>query len=158
MNRMPVMATLLCALASLLVPGIAAASAVSSTEDRVWAFDLAEQVHVAGAASLTPELHQGCELAGYDSASGSLLAAKGGAKPFRVGPHDRSGGLSVGGKDLRLDYGRLPNQGKAANRLPGWLRGRKVPHYHRRGTGGIGRHRPWQRTPGVSWWKFWERF
>jgi hypothetical protein len=25
---------------------------------------------------------------------------------------------------------------------------RKLPHYHRRGPGGIGRHRPWERGPG----------
>ncbi len=85
-NRWPILA-LLCVLASLLVPGIASASAGSSAENRVWAFDLAEQVHVDGAAALTPGLHQGCELAEYDFASGSLLAAKGGGsipgKPFR---------------------------------------------------------------------------
>ena len=75
----PVLA-ILCLLASLLVPGIASASAVSSAENRVWAFDLVEQIHVGESASLTLELHQGYELAEYDSASGSLLAAKGGTK------------------------------------------------------------------------------
>jgi len=75
-----------------------------------------------------------------------------------VKPHDRTGGYSAGGKNWRADYGRLPSQGKAASRLPAALRGRKLPHYHRRGKGGISRHRPWQRTPGVPWWKFWERF
>ncbi len=77
--RWPILA-LLCVLASLLVPGIASAHPVSGAENRVWAFDLAEQAHVAGQHALTPDQHQGCELAEYDSASGSLLAAKGGAK------------------------------------------------------------------------------
>ena len=68
----------LCVLASLLVPGTASARTVAGAENRVWAFDLAKQVHVAGAATLTPELHQECGLAEYDCASGSLLAARGG--------------------------------------------------------------------------------
>ena len=69
---------LLCALASLLAGGIASAHAASGAENRVWGFDLAEQIHVGGQRALTPELHQGYELAEYDSASGSLLAARGG--------------------------------------------------------------------------------
>ncbi len=93
-NRWPTLA-LLCALASLLVPGIASASAGGSAENRVWAFDLAEQVHVAGQRALTLELHQGCELAEYDCASGSLLAPNGGGRgknklqpdPDATGPH-----------------------------------------------------------------------
>jgi len=78
-NRWPILA-LLCVLASLLAGGIASAHSATGAENRVWAFDLAEQVHVAGASALTLELHQGSALAEYDSASGSLLAAKGGAK------------------------------------------------------------------------------
>ncbi len=84
-NRWPILA-LLCVLASLLVPGIASASAVSSAENRVWAFELPEQVHVTGQHALTPDLHQGCELADYDFASDSLLAAKRGAPDFVVSP------------------------------------------------------------------------
>ena len=76
-NRWPILA-LLCVLTSLLAGGTASASSPSGAENRVWAFDLAEQVHVAGELALTPELHQGCELAYDDSASRSLLAAKGG--------------------------------------------------------------------------------
>ncbi len=78
-SRWPILA-LLCVLASLLVPGTASAHSVAGAENRVWAFNLAEQVHVAGAATLTLELHQGCELAEYGCASASLLAAKGGGK------------------------------------------------------------------------------
>ncbi|MCP4035841.1 MAG: GIY-YIG nuclease family protein, partial [bacterium] len=100
----------------MLVPGIASAHATSSAENRVWAFDLPEQIHVAGQRALTSELHQGCELAEYDSASGSPLAARGGDKvgegiyeftgqsgkkyvgqsgdvPRRIGEHARSGKL-----------------------------------------------------------------
>ena len=76
-NRWPILA-LLCVLASLLVPGAASAHSAAGAENRVWAFDLAEQVHVAGQHALTLELRQGSERAEYDSASGSLLAAKGG--------------------------------------------------------------------------------
>ena len=79
-NRWPILA-LLCVLASLLAGGIASAHAASGAENRVWGFDLAEQIHVGGQRALTPELHQGYELAEYDSASGSLLAAKGAPKP-----------------------------------------------------------------------------
>ena len=83
-SRWPILA-LLCVLASLALAGIASAHAAGSAENRVWAFDLAEQVHVAGQHALTPDLHQGCELAEYDSAYGSLLAARGGLpiKGFR---------------------------------------------------------------------------
>ncbi len=72
--------SILFGLASLLVPGIASAHSAAGAESRVWAFDLADQVHVAGRRALTPELHQGCEPANYDSASGSLLAARGGSR------------------------------------------------------------------------------
>ena len=78
-TRFPILA-LLCLLASLLVPGIASAHSATGAENRVWAFDLQGEVHVAGQHALTPGLHQGCELADYDSASGSLLAAKGGLR------------------------------------------------------------------------------
>ena len=78
-SRWPIL-TLLCVLASLLVPGIASAHAAGSAENRVWAFDLAEQVHVAGQHALTLDLHQGYELAEYDLASDSLLAAKRGSR------------------------------------------------------------------------------
>ena len=67
---------ILSVLASLLVLGIASASSAAGAETRVWAFDLAENVHVAGRDALTRGQHLGCELAEYDSASGSLLAAR----------------------------------------------------------------------------------
>ncbi len=78
-SRRPIL-MLLCALASQLVPGIASASTASGAETRVWAFELADGVRVGGERSLTLDLHQGCELAEYDFASGSPLAAKGGSK------------------------------------------------------------------------------
>jgi hypothetical protein len=71
---------LLCVLASLLVPGIASASTAAGAENRVWAFDLPEQALVGDSASLTPELHRGCEPTYDQLASDSLLAAKGGSK------------------------------------------------------------------------------
>ena len=91
-NRWPILA-LLCVLASLLAGGIASAHAASGAENRVWGFDLAEQIHVGGQRALTPELHQGYELAEYDSASGSLLAARGGtrAPDFVVTPRGSDG-------------------------------------------------------------------
>jgi len=78
-SRWPHLA-ILCVLASLLVPGTVSAHSATGAENRLWAFDLAEQVHVGGAASLTLELHQGYGLADYDFASGSLLAARGGGR------------------------------------------------------------------------------
>jgi len=56
-------AGLVCVLASLLVPGVASASTITGAENCVWALDLVGQVHVAGAATLTLELHQRYELA-----------------------------------------------------------------------------------------------
>jgi len=73
----------LCVLASLLVPGIASASTAAGAETRVGVFDLPEQAFVGGAASLTLELHRGCELAYDQLASDSLLAARGGAATAR---------------------------------------------------------------------------
>ena len=93
---------LLYVLASLLVPGTASAHSATGAGNRVWAFDLAEQVHVAGQHALTPELHQGCELAEYDSASGSLLAARGGAhwgNPKTLARHFRDHGADFGAKN-----------------------------------------------------------
>ena len=68
----------LCVLASLLVPGIASASTAPGAETRVWAFDRQNQVGAEVEPSLTLELHRGCAPREYDSASGSLLAARGG--------------------------------------------------------------------------------
>jgi len=83
-NRWSILA-LLCVLASLLVPGTVSAHSATGAENRLWAFDLAEQVHVGGAAPLTLNLHQGSESAQYDVASGSLLAAKAAKGGARVG-------------------------------------------------------------------------
>ena len=58
---------------SLLVPGIASASTAPGAENRVWAFDFTEQVHVGRAAALTPELHRGCEPCEYDLASDPFI-------------------------------------------------------------------------------------
>ena len=76
-NRWPILA-LLCALVNLLVPSTASANSSTGAENRVWDFSLQEQAHVEGASALTPELHQGSELAYDDCTSGSPLAAKGG--------------------------------------------------------------------------------
>ena len=76
-NRCPILA-LLCVLASLLAGGIASANSSSGAENRVWDFLLQEQTCARGASALTLDLHPGCDLADYDSASGSPLAAKGG--------------------------------------------------------------------------------
>jgi RHS repeat-associated protein len=77
---------------------------------------------------------------------------------LHFGPHDKSGGFSIRfGRVFRFDYGRLPSVGKHAQRLARWFRGRILPHYHRRGPGGIGRHRPWESRPNVAWWKIWDR-
>ncbi len=78
---------LLCVLASLLVPGTTSANAAVSAQSRVWAFDLAEQVHVAGQRALTLELQWGSALAEYDCASSSLLAATGADDLARVFHH-----------------------------------------------------------------------
>ncbi len=49
--------------------------------------------------------------------------------------------ISLDGKQVgRVDIGELPPGAD----IPPWLKGIPIPHYHRRGPGGIGRHRPWQ--------------
>ncbi len=68
---------LLCVLASSLVPGIASAQSAAGAENRVWAFDPVEQVHVGDPATRNSEQHQGYDPRDYDSASDSLLAARG---------------------------------------------------------------------------------
>jgi hypothetical protein len=78
-TRRPLLA-ILCALASLLVPGTASASSAAGAETRVGVFDLQERAFVWAAASLTLELHPGCEPTYDQLASDSLLAAKGGAR------------------------------------------------------------------------------
>ena len=93
-NRWPILA-LLCALASLLAGSVASANSSPGTENRVWAFGVWEQVCVGNAEALTQESHLGCELAEWDFASDSLLAAKGGGRganklkpdPNATGPH-----------------------------------------------------------------------
>lgn len=55
---------------------------------------------------------------------------------------------SQAGKTIgRAGIGRLPSEGKRALRIPKWARGKKLPHMHKRGPGGIGRHIPWERAP-----------
>jgi hypothetical protein len=78
-SRWPLL-TILCTLASLLVPGIASAESATGAETRVGVFDLPEQAFVGDSASLTLELHRGCALAYDELASDSLLAARGGAR------------------------------------------------------------------------------
>ena len=68
-----------------------------------------------------------------------------------------SRGTGYGSKP-RLDFHRLPKTGKGASGLPEFAKGRKLPHYHRRGSGGIGLHRPLQKKPSWKWWQFWKRF
>jgi hypothetical protein len=90
-SRWPLLA-ILGLLASLLVPGIASASTTYGPETRVWAFELAGQVHVGVERSPTLEPHPECEPTYDRLASDSLLAARGGrvskVKPVEgAGPH-----------------------------------------------------------------------
>ncbi len=75
----------------------------------------------------------------------------------------RVNGLSVSrgpgyGARPRLDFHPLmhPSSSSKWLSLPKWLRNGIIPilHYHRRGRGGIKRHRPWEGSPGdTSWWQ-----
>jgi hypothetical protein len=73
---------ILCVLASLLVPGIAWASAAAGAGTRVRAFDTADLVGIGGEHSPSPGLHRGSEPTYDQLASDSLLAARGGANSF----------------------------------------------------------------------------
>lgn len=66
--------------AVLVVPGIASASTAAGAETRVGVFDLQEQAFLGAAASLTLELHPGCEPTYDQLASDSLLAARGASR------------------------------------------------------------------------------
>ena len=70
----------------------------------------------------------------------------------------RGGGWSFGrripGANWRVDFHQLPTAGRHGRRLPNFLRGRRWPHYHRRGPGSIGRHRPWEQGRGGFWGRF----
>ncbi len=111
-SRRPIL-VLLCVLASLLVPGIPSTDSSTGAQNRVWAFDLADQAHVAGQRALPLKLHPSYELAEYDSVSGSPLAARrtGGSvddllkgaskgKAGKTRQFDKSGGLDQANKDF----------------------------------------------------------
>jgi hypothetical protein len=115
-NRWPLLA-ILCFLASLLVPGIASASVAPGAETRVWAFDLADGVRIGGSASLTLELHRGCERTYDHLAFDSLLAARGASgvgdalKGLRAGSSSRVR-LVDSADELEGVFGRLSAGGK----------------------------------------------
>lgn len=127
--KLPPCRAILCVLASLLVAGIASASAAASSDTRVWAFDLADQVGVGVERSLTlaRELRWGCEPTYEVIASDSLLAARGGAQSAanglrlqkQLGSAEQladlasGGGRAIAGAGTRTpirDVGRLVDQ------------------------------------------------
>lgn len=56
------------------------------------------------------------------------------------------------GEELfRADWHRLPLEGKRTSKITPRLRGKNLPHYHRRGPGGRARHRPYEQGPGKRW-------
>ena len=63
---------------------------------------------------------------------------------------------SLYSKEGRIEYGVLSRNYRHIHRIPAWLRGKRVLHYHRRGFGGLGRHRPWEISPSDT--SFWSRF
>jgi hypothetical protein len=110
----------------LLVPGIASASSATRAENRVWAFDLVDQVGVGVERSLTLELHRGSAPTYDDLASDSRLAAKGGVgegtKVYRVWG---DGAAANGRLWTTVNPGSVPNyQGAAV--LPSQNTGRFV--------------------------------
>ena len=65
---------------------------------------------------------------------------------WRVGRQKNVGGVEARfGPNFRVGWHRLPPDKNY--RVP-WAQGRSLPHYHMRGPGGIGAHRPWQ----GGWW------
>jgi hypothetical protein len=98
-GRWPFLA-ILCALASLLVPGIASAGTAAGAETRIGVFDLSEQVRIRGSASLTFAPHPGCEPTYDQLASDFLLAARGGSALSKAGQALDHGGLTRAGRAL----------------------------------------------------------
>ena len=66
------------------------------------------------------------------------------AAPTRVVVNRNVGGIEASwGSNFRVGWHRFPTKARPRFRVP-WARGRSLPHYHRRGPGGMGSHRPWQ--------------
>jgi RHS repeat-associated protein len=93
------------------------------------------------------EIPTGLALEAAAPTVGRALAGLG-AKLKQLIPEVRYPLKSAGGIELRWNGGnfragwhKLPTKGRFR---PSWARGRSLPHYHRRGPGGIGAHRPWQ--------------
>lgn len=105
MGTRRVVLMLLCVLTRLLIPTVAAASTVpcAGTSDVVRT--LAQEIRFGDATPAILDLHRGYELAEYDSASDSVLAARGGGQkllPEQAGP---TGHISPGEVS-----GRTPSQ------------------------------------------------
>ena len=72
------------------------------------------------------------------SLTSRIPLASGGATLLRI---------DVSGEQvIRFDWHELPKVGKLADKLPNWAKGKSLPHFHRRGSGGIGAHRPWDKS------------
>lgn len=56
---------------------------------------------------------------------------------LRVDSLVEEGGLLKWKQKFRIDWHELRD-------VDGWANGKNLPHYHSRGPGGIGRHRPWE--------------
>ncbi|HEV2999585.1 MAG TPA: hypothetical protein VGW75_02505, partial [Solirubrobacteraceae bacterium] len=89
---------------------------------------------------------------GVPTAVGAIVGGKGLTKLGKFAKHGReipskSKGPD-GGSNWRIaPFGnRKTDKMKQEGKKNPWYR--KAPHYHRRGPGGIKRHRPWQRGPG----------
>ena len=124
-TRWPLLA-ILCILASLLVPGIASASTAAGPETHAWAFDVPEQAFVGDSASLTLDLHPGCEPTYDELASDSLLAGRGGGRVNKVQP--------VKGAGPHTGFKRDPQTGKVTGYTEFDAAGKPVKRF--RGEGG----------------------
>jgi RHS repeat-associated protein len=90
--------------------------------------------------------------------AGGAGGAVGGVAQYVTGAnlmHLKQGGYSLKFNKLggtpRIEW--HPLKGK---RIPSTLQEKSLPHYHRRGPGGIGRHRPWEVRPSDT--SFFSRF
>ena len=148
MRLAPILPTLCALVASLLAPGIASSSTATTSETRVWAFDLADGTYVGVERSLTHELQLGCDLACDDLASDSLLAAKGGGTVTKTrATPGRDGGTS----SITLEKDVV---GRTVSRTHTVTKDGQVIHQHQEHIGRYGSERRfpdgWTGTPTIN--------
>lgn|GEM_PF-4377475 len=97
------------------------------------------------------ELWTGKKIFDGVASSFKFLRASGG----KINGFSISRGSGYGSKS-RFDFHKLVNPSKKSNSFPEWLKGKRLPHYHRGAGNNLHRHRPWEKGWNDS--SFWDKF